>query len=350
MPVHNAEQYVAEAVECIVGQTYANWELVVVDDASSDGSIGIVEAAAVDDSRIKMIANERNEGAAESRNIGMDAARGRYIWFADADDTFDLDLLKRAAAEIEATDAQIVLFGLVERYFDARGKLLYCNEISMEPVRCASPREWRSEIIELERDTHFGYAACKFYDLEFLRQERVRFQSLLLYEDFAFNVDAFRHAESIAIIAGTPYHYRKIEGKSTTNANAYTYAQYYELAKGRIASLRELLDEWDVFDDHARAVLGSLYARYLISAIERTYHANAKLGKAQRAEFIVQLMDDPLFDELIPYAQAKDSRIAQKGIRVLQSRNVSACARFGKMVNLARTYMYGLFTKLRSGR
>lgn len=350
MPVYNVDRYIDETLECVVNQTYTSWELIVVDDASPDDSMEYVEAVAANDARIKIITNAQNKGAAESRNIGMDAAQGQYIWFADADDIIDLDLLERVRDEIDKTSAQIILFGLTELYFDTANQFLYSNELPMQQARYSKPEEWRGKIIDMEQSTHFGYTNCKFYDLEFLRQQNVRFKQLLLAEDFAFNVDAFRNASSIAILDGTPYQYRKSDGHSTTNANAYTYAEYYDLVRGRIEAMRNLLEEWGVYDDRAREILGSLYARYVISAIERTYHSNAKLNKTEREEYIVQLMDDPLYEELIPYAKARDSKITQKGIKVLQSRNVSSCARFGKMVNFARTNMYGLFTKARSGR
>lgn len=87
MPVHNAESYIEEAIRSVMQQTYQEWELLVVDDASTDLSMQIAHRLAAIDSRIKILVNERNTGyPATPRNKAIDAAQGRYIAFLDSDD------------------------------------------------------------------------------------------------------------------------------------------------------------------------------------------------------------------------------------------------------------------------
>lgn len=88
IPLYNAEKYIAEALLSIQAQSYAHWELLVVDDCSSDGSIALVEAAREHDPRINIIQLSRNSGAAVARNTGIAAASGRYIAFLDSDDVW----------------------------------------------------------------------------------------------------------------------------------------------------------------------------------------------------------------------------------------------------------------------
>lgn len=86
MPNYNCEKYLSETIKSVVNQTYNNWELIIVDDCSTDRSVTIIQQFMVQDSRIKLIINERNIGAALSRNKAIEVARGEYIAFLDSDD------------------------------------------------------------------------------------------------------------------------------------------------------------------------------------------------------------------------------------------------------------------------
>jgi teichuronic acid biosynthesis glycosyltransferase TuaG len=86
MPVHNKEALLADSIESILGQGYQKWELIIVDDASSDGSLGVAERFSKEDPRIRFISLESNRGVAHARNAGIAQARGRYLAFLDSDD------------------------------------------------------------------------------------------------------------------------------------------------------------------------------------------------------------------------------------------------------------------------
>ena len=96
VPVYNAAAYLTDTVEMVRRQTYREWELLLVDDASTDGSREVMEALLrkTPDERIRLICKEKNEGAAAARNTGLENARGRYIAFLDADDVWKEDKLK----------------------------------------------------------------------------------------------------------------------------------------------------------------------------------------------------------------------------------------------------------------
>lgn len=95
MPVFNASEVLPRAVESVLAQQYTNWELLLIDDGSADGSAAIIAAFADQDDRIHGLYQPLNSGAAEARNVGIRAAQGRYIAFLDADDTWTPDKLNR---------------------------------------------------------------------------------------------------------------------------------------------------------------------------------------------------------------------------------------------------------------
>ena len=86
MPVYNGEKYLAEAIESILTQTFADFEFVIVDDGSQDGSAAIIRDYAKRDERIRVIRHERNQGVTTARNSGIAASRGEFIAAMDHDD------------------------------------------------------------------------------------------------------------------------------------------------------------------------------------------------------------------------------------------------------------------------
>ena len=86
MPAYNCEKYVGESIESVLAQDYQNWELIVVNDGSSDKTASIIESYALRDRRIILLHTIGREGASKARNIGLDVAKGKYIAFLDSDD------------------------------------------------------------------------------------------------------------------------------------------------------------------------------------------------------------------------------------------------------------------------
>ena len=106
VPVYNAAKYIKDTIKMVEEQTYKDWELILVDDASRDGSADVIEEVIRSrKKRIRLIRKEVNAGAAEARNTGIDASSGRYIAFLDADDVWKSDKLEKQIAFMERTGA-----------------------------------------------------------------------------------------------------------------------------------------------------------------------------------------------------------------------------------------------------
>lgn len=98
MPSYNCGQYVEESVRSVLAQTYKNWELIFVDDCSSDDTINIIKKIQLSDKRIKLFQNQINSGAAVSRNNALKEAKGRWIAFLDSDDLWEQTKLEKQVA------------------------------------------------------------------------------------------------------------------------------------------------------------------------------------------------------------------------------------------------------------
>jgi len=107
-PMYNSEDFISESINSVLNQTYSNWELWLIDDGSSDKTINIVNQIISKDSRIKLLQNKQNSGAAISRNKGIKASTGDYISFLDADDLWLPTKLKQQVEILNSQKTDVV--------------------------------------------------------------------------------------------------------------------------------------------------------------------------------------------------------------------------------------------------
>lgn len=106
VPVYNAEKYIRQTVDCVLRQTYKNWELLLVDDGSLDGSVAVMKS--IPDERIRVLEYGEGGCAALARNMGVEAAQGRYLAFLDADDLWLDEKLEKTLQHMKEKDAAFV--------------------------------------------------------------------------------------------------------------------------------------------------------------------------------------------------------------------------------------------------
>lgn len=111
VPVYNAAAYLEETVKSVCGQSYENWELLLVDDCSIDGSRELIKSLAADEKRIRPVFQTENHGAAQARNAGIREASGAYVAFLDADDIWKPEKLERELVFLKKKDAVFVFCG-----------------------------------------------------------------------------------------------------------------------------------------------------------------------------------------------------------------------------------------------
>lgn len=128
VPVYNVEKYIVETMECVRKQTYPDWELLLVEDVGTDKTREIIEnyLEEIKDSRIRLICQEVNKGAAFARNRGLQEAKGRYIAYLDADDLWVPEKLEKELAFMTQMDAAFAFTGyeFADEYGNGTGKVV----------------------------------------------------------------------------------------------------------------------------------------------------------------------------------------------------------------------------------
>lgn len=124
VPVYNVEKYIMDAIDSVRQQTYTNWELLLIDDCSTDDSIKIIEENILGDIRIKLLKQERNCGVALARNRGIDEAQGRYICFLDSDDLWKKEKLEKQVNFMKEKDCAFsyTSYEFVNEFGESKGK------------------------------------------------------------------------------------------------------------------------------------------------------------------------------------------------------------------------------------
>lgn len=125
IPVFNVVDYLRETLDCIVGQTYTDWELILVDDGSTDGSLDVAKEYCAKDSRISLFQRDTlPKGAPNCRNIGLSKAKGKYVIYLDSDDIIAPYCFKQRVDYVEENECDFAVFPLVgfyNKFFDADG-------------------------------------------------------------------------------------------------------------------------------------------------------------------------------------------------------------------------------------
>src|SRR5690606_8681821 len=107
-PMFNSEAYISETINSVLNQTYTNWELILIDDGSTDRTVNIIKNFMERDERIKFYELELNSGPAFARNIGINKAKGKYLTFLDADDIWFSNFIESSIEAIEKTRVHFV--------------------------------------------------------------------------------------------------------------------------------------------------------------------------------------------------------------------------------------------------
>ena len=199
VPVYNTEKYLRNCLDSVLNQTFSDWELVLVDDGSTDSSGNICDQYAKADNRIKVI-HRPNGGLSAARNTGMDNAQGKYITFLDSDDDVTSDTYeKNMMLLLDDNKLEIVQFPVFEGYGESGGIL-----VKFPPEILSSNRE--IQISFLEHLNHFNAAVWnKIYRSDVLQKQR--FVEGRLHEDYIFVDQLVKHLNKVQISNLGCYHY-----------------------------------------------------------------------------------------------------------------------------------------------
>lgn len=241
MPVYNVEQYLRETLDSIVNQTYKNFEVICVDDGSTDNSLHILQEYENKDSRFKVI-QQKNQYAGVARNNGMRVAKGKYLMFLDSDDLFEKKMLATLVVAAEKNKTDIVFFGFYHFKYDLKHRSLMGIPYSSKVI--CSPSDHKEDLFRIAQ----GVPWNKFYSREFVMRTELQFQGLQSNNDVFFSKTVVVEAERILFLNKRLVNYRISNSDSLQGS--------YKLASGNFTKCilamydrLHLLGKYDFYKD-----------------------------------------------------------------------------------------------------
>ncbi len=230
VPVYNVKDYLEKCAASILCQTEKDFELLLIDDGSTDGSGELCDVLARKDSRVRVI-HQENRGLGGARNTGIEAAAGDWLLFVDSDDWLEPEVLEKALAAGEQESAEMVLFSF--RSVDPQGKSLgeFHDRLPLEVPFTA----------ETQRDVFLASPCAwnKLYRRELFLRTGVRYPPRVWYEDIRTTLKLLAAAGGIVHLNYVGYNYLQRPGSITNNINAERNAEILEAFEDIFAWFRE---------------------------------------------------------------------------------------------------------------
>ncbi len=216
IPVYNKAQYLNKCIQSIVEQSFTDWEIILVDDGSTDSSPSICDQWSVQDARIKVI-HQKNAGVSTARNNGLKYAKGEYIQFTDADDWWQAGALLTLHKEIKKNiKPRVLVFGLTKFFRNG-------TEFVLTPKRegkIERKKFFSNLIYEQASSGVYGCVANKLVSRRFLLDSKICFTSAYkLMEDYDFFLSVYASSNEIAQSIYAGYYYLQSADNSSSCAS-----------------------------------------------------------------------------------------------------------------------------------
>lgn len=276
MSVYNEAEYLSPCLDSLLRQSDPDFEILCVDDGSTDDSLHILQAYREKDSRIKIL-RQSNQGAGVARNHGLAQAEGEYILFLDSDDYFDPGLIEKTVEKAERFQADIVVYRALS--VDVRsGRTSALNERI-----CHYSKYWErafsgKDCPETLLNDFLVTAWNKLYRRSFLEQFHLRFQEIRRSNDLSFTCKTLVEARRIILLPETLVYYRTGNLQSLQSTNAATPFAFYEALEDLYAYLVER--------GHFRFFCASFYRLALSIVFYNINRLKATSAQRQVMEFL----------------------------------------------------------------
>ena len=302
VPVYNAEKYIDRCIKSIYSQTFTDYEIILVNDGSTDNSLALCKEYAEKDSRITVIDKE-NGGAGSARNKGIEIAQGEYLAFPDVDDWFEPDMYEDLYALAKQGDYDIVFSG-VNYYGNDKGELKYKSSITCGDKAYLTQAECRKNVMDFfPTSTIFDVPWNKLYKRSVAMGKNVRFADTKRCQDAMFNIDFYNAAEKVASVDKAYYNY--IE--NTTEGFQRKFPKnYIDIIVIYYSHLKDILNSWGMYNGDIKTHYDSSVVIAVYEAMEALDNPNWHLSKKEKHEFVVNIMEREDVQNMLKNAGIRD--------------------------------------------
>ncbi len=305
MALYNAEKYVAESLNSLLAQTFKDFEVIVVDDCSTDNSVAIVEEFAPKfEGRLKLFKSKKNSGFPGSpRNTALKFARGKYLTFLDSDDFFTPTALEEIYKIAEETGAEVVHSGFHYRFNDGENdSKIYSwpHEIPVDAPK-PEPEDLGERINRLVNFKTLWWACSKFFRRDFIEKNKIDFPNATTWEDFAFFFCSFMRAKNYVRVPNAFYNYRVRQGSLSHKGRDAVEITRNLLETFRVMDKCMLSEEYFAKNPQARWVFLDWYAQNRLRNICNGLYKVSNLKPFQIDRVFRKVFTGEIYPPLVSY-------------------------------------------------
>ncbi|MCH1865994.1 glycosyltransferase family 2 protein [Nocardioides sp. CFH 31398] len=298
VPAYNIADYLAECLDSLLAQTARSFEIIVVDDCSTDSTREIAMAYEAREHRITLVSHDHNQGLATTRNTGMEAARGVVIFFVDGDDYVEPDMLSTMSAF--ATPATpVVGCGVVVH----SGGTSTTQFIGLPSARDLDAHELRTLLREAHTRRFYWYSQRFCFHRSFLDHEGLRFRpEIRLGEDSVFNCSALNTTTALRVVDQGLYHIRHRPNSLTSTKGQRGFA---DRISSQYVALREIYSSSPAENERLND-----YFRYILAF---------QLPQAVNNALLIEGAGEAVLDELAAIRRSPWFRAASRDVAAVRS-------------------------------
>lgn len=295
VPVYNVEKYLSICIESILNQNFSDFEIILVNDCSTDNSGAICDEYVKIDNRVKVIHKEKNEGLGNARKDGLSITTGKWICYVDSDDWLEKDTFKYLFSGIDDS-IDIVVFGMNLCFENSREQIIRKEIVCPEDHLVCTKEQIGDLVVELDSKRTFPFMCNKLYNANFVKRCNITFNTIKSMEDFFYNILIFEKANKVFTINRSFYNYRK--PCRETLVSSYN-KNFFELSKKRYLSEVDFLNSTNSYNIQNEQKLFKIFIKHLISCFIRDAAKNSDLTFKQRLQNSKFYLNDEITKSII---------------------------------------------------
>ena len=345
MPAYNVGRYVRRAVESLQKQTLRNFELLVVDDGSTDQTGRILDTLAERDYRI-IVFHTENGGAPAARNLAISHARGTYIYFMDADDWAEADMLEDMVDLADESHLDLVIAGFyIDTYYGDHGE--HTSEIKSRPDGLyLTQQEFRTAAWQMFDQNLFYSPWNKLFLRERIEEMGFRFRDTFM-DDFPFVLDYIRDVERVGVIEQPYYHFIRERAESET---ARYREGLYEKREDEHDWMLDLYRHWGLDGDPAcMEMIQRRYIERLVGCIENVCNPACELSRAEKLRLVEKMITSDRAQLAVATAQPR-SRMMKVMLMPIKAKNARMALHEGEFISFVKRHNTKVFATLKANR
>lgn len=310
VPVYNVVHYLEKCLQSIFEQNYSDFEVILVDDGSTDGSGDLCDSYMEKDARVKVI-HQRNQGLSAARNTGIAAAEGEYLVLVDSDDWLCDQHALQKISQIAITGTDVVMFDFLEHLEGKESRLHLTKDLGSS---YSSGKLFLEEALSI--NPYYRWYACAYaYRLEFWKENEFQYPIGYSYEDLGTTYKVLLAANSVNVINEAYYGYRRArENSITSNVSLKSLEDKLEL---ELNFVQDFLQEDISKELQDKAELNASIAYY-----ELFIRANGIQKASERKLFLTKLQENQHLAERARFFNKK-YRLSYRLLKILGARKLS---------------------------